>query len=87
MPYRTNSDLPVPVRHHLPPAAQTIYREAFNNAWQQYAASDRREEIAHRVAWSAVKRRYRKAGQMWVPLAAALAPVPPSRRRARASRS
>lgn len=69
MPYRTNSDLPAPVRHHLPQGAQTIYREAFNGAWRQYADSGRREEIAHRVAWTAVKRRYRKAGDMWAPLA------------------
>jgi cation transport regulator ChaB len=27
----------------------------------------RREEIAHRVAWAAVKRRYRKRGDAWVP--------------------
>lgn len=69
MPYRTNSDLPTPVRHHLPQGAQTIYREAFNHAWTQYANNERREEIAHRVAWTAVKRRYRKAGNMWAPLA------------------
>jgi len=69
MPYATNEDLPPSVRHHLPPHAQDIYREAFNHAWQQYRASPRHEEIAHRVAWAAVKRQYRKAGTMWVPLA------------------
>ncbi|MGB8182377.1 MAG: ChaB family protein [Stellaceae bacterium] len=75
MPYNSNTALPGPVRHHLPAGAQTIYREAFNGAWRQYASSDRREEIAHRVAWAAVKRRYRKDGDMWVPSA----PAPPSR--------
>jgi cation transport regulator len=70
MPYDTNSELPAPVRHHLPQGAQTIYREAFNGAWHQYATSGRREEICHRVAWAAVKKRYQKAGEMWVPVAA-----------------
>ena len=32
MPYRTNHDLPPPVRHVLPAHAQDIYRAAFNNA-------------------------------------------------------
>jgi cation transport regulator len=67
MPYRNNSELPVAVRAHLPQHAQDIYREAFNNAWRQYARDERQEEIAHRVAWAAVKRRYRKRGALWVP--------------------
>jgi cation transport regulator len=67
MPYRTNSDLPVPVQKHLPAAAQTIYRESFNHAWQTYRKDPRQEEIAHRVAWAAVKRSYRKIGESWVP--------------------
>ena len=33
MPYRTNTDLPPPVRGHLPSHAQDIYREAFNHAF------------------------------------------------------
>jgi cation transport regulator ChaB len=37
-----------------------IYREAFNHAWQTYGNEPRREEIAHRVAWAAVKHRYEK---------------------------
>jgi cation transport regulator len=67
MPYRVNTDLPERVRGHLPPDAQTIYREAFNHAWLQYARDPRQEEIAHRVAWAAVKRRYEKWGSEWVP--------------------
>jgi cation transport regulator len=67
MPYASNDDLPEPVRAHLPPHAQDIYRAAFNSAWQQYADSGRPiEEIAHRVAWAAVKKLYRKAGDYWV---------------------
>jgi cation transport regulator len=68
MPYRVNDDLPPRIRAHLPPHAQDIYREAFNHAWTQYGDDPRREEIAHRVAWAAVKRRYRKAGDAWVPI-------------------
>ena len=43
-----------------------MYREAFNNAWKQYAKDERREEIAHRVAWAAVKKRYAKADGHWI---------------------
>lgn len=67
MPYETNGDLPPSVRAHLPSHAQDIYREAFNHAWIQYAGP-RVEEIAHRVAWAAVKKKYRKSGDFWVPI-------------------
>jgi cation transport regulator len=69
MPYETNADLPPTLRAHLPPHAQDIYRAAFNHAWESYAARAGREEIAHRIAWSAVKRSYRKVGDTWVPIA------------------
>lgn len=68
MPYRTNADLPFPVRSHLPPHAQNIYREAFNQAFASHAADERQEEIAHRIAWAAVKRSYFKVGERWVAL-------------------
>ena len=68
MPYSTIADLPPPVRR-LPPHAQEIFLAAFNNAWATYA--DRgpaaQEETAFRVAWAAVKQRYRKRGGDWVP--------------------
>lgn len=67
VPYRTNADLPPPVQKHLPGDAQSIYREAFNHAWQTYKGDARQEEIAHRVAWAAVKKGYCKAGDVWVP--------------------
>jgi cation transport regulator len=67
MPYPSNDDLPLSVRRHLPAHAQDIFREAFNHAWQEYADDPRREEIAHRVAWAAVKRLYVKLGTDWVP--------------------
>ena len=72
MPYERNDDLPESVRDHLPQGAQTIYREAFNSAWEQYADADKRrddasrEETAHRVAWAAVKQSYEKQGDRWV---------------------
>jgi cation transport regulator len=61
MPYLSNDKLPPSVRNHLPLAAQSIYREAFNHAWKTYVSDARQEEIAHRVAWVAVKRRFHKA--------------------------
>jgi len=56
------------LRRRLPEHAQDIYRSAFNNAWERYgdSNSEHREEIAHRVAWSAVKKRYRKAAGVWI---------------------
>lgn len=66
MPYEANSDLPDRVRHSLLPHAQSIYREAFNHAWQTYRADPRQEEIAHRIAWAAVKKLYVKSGGHWI---------------------
>lgn len=68
MPYLRNADLPDSIRFRLPNHAQDIYREAFNNAWDRYGKDEplRREEISHRVAWSAVKKKYRKVGDAWV---------------------
>ncbi len=66
MPYARNHDLPESVRNHLPEHAQDIYRAAFNHAWSEYAdAGDRRgnesrEEVSHKVAWSAVKEKYER---------------------------
>jgi cation transport regulator len=66
MPYVSNSDLPAPVRRHLPPHAQDIYREAFNHAFAAHAGETDGEERAHRIAWGAVKRSYVKIGNSWV---------------------
>lgn len=66
MPYQSIQDLPDQVTAHTPKHAQEIYKEAFNNAWQQYKDPDKRrtdedrEQIAHKVAWSAVKQEYEK---------------------------
>lgn len=66
MPYKANANLPPRVRNHLDRHAQDIYREAFNHAWIQYQGDARGEEIAHRVAWAAVKKQYEKVGTEWV---------------------
>jgi len=69
MPYATEEDLASPIRTHLPTHAQEIFRAAFNSAWDEYVdQGEKREETAHRVAWAAVKRHYRKAGRDWVPI-------------------
>ena len=66
MPYSAVGDLPEPVQEHLPKHAQQIYKEAFNSAWDEYRDPDdrrgdaSREETAHKVAWSAVKKDYEK---------------------------
>jgi len=69
MPYQTIEDLPRSIRGHLPPHAQEIYLAAFNNAWRQHADEPDGEATVHRIAWAAVKRRYRKVGDAWVPVA------------------
>jgi cation transport regulator len=35
MPYNKISDLPDPIKKHLPVKAQKIYMKAFNNAWSE----------------------------------------------------
>lgn len=66
MPYKTKSELPESVKNVLPSHAQDIYKEAYNGAFDQYNDPDdrrgdaSREEVAHRVAWSAVKQQYEK---------------------------
>lgn len=69
MPYQCNEDLPEILHETLPAHAQDIYRAAINNAWTEYTMRPDREAVAHRVAWAAVKRLYRKVGDHWAPLA------------------
>ena len=73
MPYSKLNELPDNVTHVLPKHAQEIYQAAFNSAWQQYAkqqdrqSDDSREEVAHKVAWAAIKQSYYKNDQdNWV---------------------
>ena len=75
MPYASTSELPDAVRDHVPEHAQEIYKEAFNSAWNEYADRDERrgdesrEEAAHKVAWAAVKKKYRNHPLMGAGLA------------------
>ncbi len=57
MPYKTRSELPDSVKDNLPAHAQGIYKEAYNNAFEEY---DHDEARARRVAWGAVKKKYHK---------------------------
>ena len=61
MPYSKNTQLPAPVRKHLPSRAQTIFRNAFNASFRKYG-----EISGFKIAWSAVKKEYRKKGDRWV---------------------
>ena len=67
MPYDSLEDLPERVKHVLPKHALHIYFNAFNHAWNEYSDPRKRddphssqEEVAHRVAWAAVKHIYEK---------------------------
>jgi cation transport regulator len=66
MPYDDVNDLPESVKKNLPPKAKKIYLEAFNSAWEEYKdpkerrGDESREEVSHKVAWSAVKQKYEK---------------------------
>ncbi len=72
MPYDTIEELPSQVRSNLPEQAQDIFKEAFNHAWQQYQDEEKRkgndslEVVANKVAWSAVKKKYKKKNGEWV---------------------
>lgn len=66
MPFENNQELPDNVTNNLPEHGQTIYRKAFNSAWDEYEdpetrrGNSGREETAHRVAWAAVEQVYHK---------------------------
>jgi len=75
MPYDKISELPDSVKNNVPQEGQEIYKEAYNSAWDQYdkpskpskrSGDSSREETAHKVAWSAVKEKYKKEGDKWV---------------------
>ena len=58
----------------LPSHAQHIYEKAHKSALKQYDNPSKRrggkdqskEQVAHKVAWSAVKREYKKQGDRWI---------------------
>ena len=61
MPYSSNKELPKQIKDSLPKGAQDIFRGAFNSA----VSSGKSEENAFKIAWGAVKRKYRKIGNKW----------------------
>ena len=58
----------------LPEHAQHIFKKAHASAVEEYQNPDKRrgdkkqsaEEVAHKVAWAAVKKEYEKDGEKWV---------------------
>jgi cation transport regulator len=58
----------------LPEHAQHIYKKAHASAIDQYRNPEKRrggkkqsaEEVAHKAAWAAVKKQYKKKGNEWV---------------------
>ena len=58
----------------LPKHAQHIYKKVHASAIEQYQSPEKRrggkkqsaEEVAHKAAWSAVKKKYNKKGNEWV---------------------
>jgi cation transport regulator ChaB len=63
MPYSSNTELPDPMAH-MPAGAKTIWRKAFNSAFESSCEGD--ESCASRVAWSVVKKSYVKKGDKWM---------------------
>jgi cation transport regulator len=58
----------------LPTHAQHIFKKAHTNAVKEYQDPEKRrggkrqnpEEVAHKTAWAAVKKKYKKQGDEWV---------------------
>ena len=58
----------------LPEHAQHIFKKAHASAVKEYEDPEKRrggkkesaEEVAHKVAWGAVKKEYEKEGEKWV---------------------
>lgn len=60
MPYKSTKEL-LPAVQSLPAHAKEIFMNAFNAAYDKYG-----EESAFKIAWAAVKNKYRKEGDRWV---------------------
>jgi cation transport regulator len=67
--YRTKKQI-----DSLPTHAQHIYKKTHASAIEQYQSPEKRrggkkqsvEEVAHKAAWAAVKKKYNKKGNEWV---------------------
>lgn len=66
MPVRSKNDLPKGAMTVPPPKARKSYQSTYNDAHDQYGQKSKRRgdesraEIAGKVAWSAVGKKYRK---------------------------
>jgi len=66
MSYESNTDLPAKIAKVLPDHAQDIYREAYNDAYDEIKqpVGDKdevgRDDSAARLAWEAIKDNYHK---------------------------
>lgn len=54
MPYKSISELPKRIRNVLPKKAQRLFLKVFNKAYEKYG-----ETTAFKIAWAAVKKKYR----------------------------
>lgn len=70
--YPSNEDLPQDIRGQMPPAVQTLYRQAYNQTWETHVMPLRRGMMANhdaaatRAAWAAVRRLYTQVGTTWI---------------------
>jgi cation transport regulator ChaB len=70
--YLSNEDLPPEICDQLPSAVQTVYRQAYNEAWETHVMPLRRglmvshDAAAKRAAWAAVRRLYTQVGTTWI---------------------
>jgi cation transport regulator len=62
MPYGSTKQLPSAVKG-LPGHGQRQFRAAFNSAYRQHSGD---EKTAFKIAWGAVKTKYKKSGDRWV---------------------
>jgi cation transport regulator len=64
MSYETIEDLPSDLRAILPREAQELYLDVYQRSWETYEEEQGgdmgQESVAHRDAWSAVRREYVK---------------------------
>ncbi len=64
MPYSSIDQLPGPIRNNLPPHAQHIFVDAFNDAYSRLKPGQ--DEVpAFKIGWSAVKKSYEKRNGKW----------------------
>lgn len=61
MPYKDIQELPENIQNVLPKNAQKIWMRAFNSSINEYD-----EETAFKIAWYAVKVKYKKTDKGWV---------------------